>query len=106
MEDSADHVIRDLRKRCSRKVAVTFRDGSPNPFHCPKSPRCEHVWHYDFRVNRQRYRASTETDDKQKAKDIESKERARILDGDTASGDSRTLRSSNSRSCICAITRT
>lgn len=70
-----------LRKRCSPKAPIALRDGTPNPFHCPKSPRCEHVWHYDFRVNRQRYRASTETDDKQKAKDIESKERSRILEG-------------------------
>ena len=51
------------------------------PLACQDSPRCEHHWHYDFRVNRRRYRASTETADKQKAKDIEAKERTRILEG-------------------------
>jgi len=56
-------------------------DGHPNPVHCPTSPRCEHYWHYDFRVNGRRYRASTETADKQAAKDIEARERARILEG-------------------------
>jgi hypothetical protein len=53
----------------------------PNAFHCSTWPRCDHVWHYDFRVNRQRYRARTETADKQRAKDIESKERTRIRKG-------------------------
>jgi integrase len=56
-------------------------DGTPNPLYCPTSPRCEHFWHYDFRVNRRRYRASTETADKSKARDIEATERTRILEG-------------------------
>lgn len=45
------------------------------------SPRCEHHWHYYFRVNRRRYRASTETHDRRQAEDIEARERSRILDG-------------------------
>jgi hypothetical protein len=36
---------------------------------------------YYFRVNRRRYRASTETHDKHQAQGIEARERARILDG-------------------------
>lgn len=68
-----------LRKRCSRDEQLP--DGTTNPLHCPTSPRCDHHWHYDFRVNGRRHRASTETDDKHKARDIEAKERARILDG-------------------------
>ena len=36
---------------------------------------------YDFRVNGRRYRASTETADKQQAKKIEARERSRILEG-------------------------
>ena len=48
---------------------------------CSRAPRCGHFWHYDFRVNGRRYRASTETGDKHKARDIESRERARILEG-------------------------
>jgi integrase len=70
-----------LRKRCSRTEAATLTDGSANPLHCSASPRCDHYWHYDFRVNGRRYRASTETADKHKARDIEAKERTRILDG-------------------------
>src|SRR5688572_27690097 len=69
-----------LRKRCSRDVPPIVI-GQPNPLYCATSPRCEHYWHYDVRVNRRRYRASTETADKQKAKDIEAKERTRILEG-------------------------
>jgi hypothetical protein len=70
-----------LRKRCSADVPALLTDNTANPFYCPSSPRCDHPWHYDFRVNRRRYRASTETADKQKAKNIEAKERSRILDG-------------------------
>ena len=70
-----------LRKRCSRSEPPTLATGDPNPLFCATSPRCEHVWHYDFRVNGVRHRASTDTSDKQKAKDIEAKERSRILDG-------------------------
>ena len=69
-----------LRKRCSLDLPAHL-DGEPNPLHCPTSPRCDHHWHYDFRVNRHRYRGTTETADKQKAKDIEAKERTRILEG-------------------------
>lgn len=69
-----------LRKRCCPDLPPLL-DGEPNPFHCATSPRCEHHWHYDFRVNRHRYRGTTETADKQKAKDIEAKERSRILEG-------------------------
>src|SRR4051794_15296034 len=68
-----------LHKRCSRDEYL--EDGTPNPMQCATSPRCEHVWHYDFRVNGRRYRASAETADKHKARDIEAKERGRILDG-------------------------
>src|SRR5688572_16750752 len=70
-----------LRKRCSRDVPPLLAGGEPNPLHCPTSPRCDHFWHYDIRVNRRRYRASCETSDKQRAKDIEAKERTRILEG-------------------------
>src|SRR5262245_37696605 len=70
-----------LHKRCSRTERPTLPSGSPNPLHCAKSPRCDHHWHYDFRVNRRRYRGTTETSDKGKAKDYEAKERSRILDG-------------------------
>jgi integrase len=70
-----------LRKRCSRTEPAIARDGTPNPMYCSTSPRCEHHWHYDFRVNGQRYRNTTETDDKHKARDIESRERSRILEG-------------------------
>ena len=54
-----------LRKRCG----------------CPASPRCQHPWHYYFRVNGRRYRAFTETVNKHQARNIEARERARILDG-------------------------
>ncbi len=64
-----------LRKRCGTDLPVG------DPFYCADSPRCDHPWHYDFRVNGRRYRASTETANKQKAKDIEARERSRILDG-------------------------
>jgi hypothetical protein len=66
-------------KRCSRKRLLD--DGTPNPWFCETSPRCEHHWHYYFRVNRRRYRASTETHDKRQAENIEARERSRILDG-------------------------
>jgi hypothetical protein len=69
-----------LRKRCSQTEPTTI-DGAPNPLHCPTSPRCEHHWHYDFTVNKHRYRNTTETADKHKARDIEAKERSRILEG-------------------------
>ncbi len=51
------------------------------PTTCASSPQCDHHWFYDFRVNRRRYRNTTETGDKQKAKNIEAKERTRILEG-------------------------
>ena len=66
-------------KRCSRERLLD--DGTPNPWFCETSPRCEHHWHYYFRVNGRRYRASTETHDKRQAQDIEARERSRILDG-------------------------
>jgi hypothetical protein len=46
-----------------------------------RSPRCDHHWFYDFRVNGRRYRNTTDTADKQQAKNIEARERNRILDG-------------------------
>ena len=64
-----------LRKFCSQGLPDT------HPLHCPSSPQCEHHWFYDFRVNRRRYRNTTETANKQTAKAIEAKERARVLDG-------------------------
>jgi integrase len=66
-------------KRCSR--ARFLDDGTPNPWFCETSPRCEHHWHYYFRMNGRRYRASTETHDKRQAENIEARERSRILDG-------------------------
>jgi hypothetical protein len=68
-----------IYKRCSRDEAL--EDGTPNPFFCETSPQCDHHWHYYFRVNGRRYRASAETADKHQAQDIEARERARILDG-------------------------
>ena len=70
-----------LRKRCSRTESPTLKDGTPNPMHCPPSPRCDHHWHYDFQINGRRYRNTTDTGDKHKARDIESRERSRILEG-------------------------
>src|SRR5262249_50977131 len=52
-----------------------------HPLHCKDSPNCEHHWFYDFRVNRKRYRATTETANKQEAKKFEALERSRILKG-------------------------
>ncbi len=68
-----------LFKRCTRDRLL--EDGSPNPFWCATSPRCEHHWHYAFRLNGRRYRASTETHDKRQAENIQARERGRILDG-------------------------
>ena len=70
-----------LRKRCSRTEPPTLADGTPNPLHCATSPRCEHHWHYDFRINGRATANTTETADKHKARDIEAKERTRILEG-------------------------
>jgi hypothetical protein len=70
-----------LRKRCSQAEAPRLVDGSANPLHCSTSPRCDHHWHYDFRVNGKRYRNTTETADKHQAQDIEAKERTRVLEG-------------------------
>ena len=70
-----------LRKRCGRTEPPTLPTGEPNPFFCAASPRCEHYWFYDFRVNGRRHRNTTETADKQQAKNIEARERSRILDG-------------------------
>jgi predicted DNA-binding transcriptional regulator AlpA len=78
-EESVTSAPMSVYKRCSRHR--TLDDGSPNPWFCETSPRCEHPWHYYFRVNRRRYRASTEMHDKHQAQDIEARERARILDG-------------------------
>src|SRR4051812_39373079 len=70
-----------LRKLCSQAAAPMLGNGELNPLHCETSPKCQHHWYYDFRVNGRRYRGTTQTTDKQKAKDIEAKERSRILDG-------------------------
>ena len=70
-----------LRKRCSQTVPEYLSNRRPNPQFCRKSPRCTHLWHYDFRVNGRRHRGSTDTADKHQARDIEAKERSRILDG-------------------------
>lgn len=47
---------------------------------CP-GRKCDHHWWYSFYVNKARFRATTETADKQVAKRIESKEHTRILEG-------------------------
>jgi integrase len=70
-----------LHKRCSRFVPTTLTSGESNPFHCPNVAALRSLWHYDFRVNGRRYRASTEIADRQKAKNIEARERGRILEG-------------------------
>lgn len=64
-----------LRKWCGPSFETT------HPLHCAESPTCDHHWFYDFRVNRRRYRATTETANKQEAKKIECRERSRILEG-------------------------
>ena len=60
---------------------------------CSASPKCDHHWFYDFRVNRRRYRTTTETANKQQAKKIEAKERSRILEGGIRSASCPTSRS-------------
>ncbi len=70
-----------LHKRCSLRVPLTLAHGDPNPFYCPTSPKCAHHWHYSFNVHRRRYRGTTETADKAQAKNIEARERSRILEG-------------------------
>ena len=69
-----------LRKFCSPTVPAVSEDGRPNPLHCKTSPACEHHFFYDFRVNRKRYRNTTETANKQQAKKIEALERSRVLE--------------------------
>jgi hypothetical protein len=64
-----------LRKFCSPTLP------SAHPMRCSDSPHCEHHWFFDFRVNRHRYRNTTETSNKQAAKQIEARERARVLEG-------------------------
>ncbi len=64
-----------LRKWCG----PNFEDG--HPLRCLDSSRCDHHWFYDFRVNRKRYRNTTETANKQEAKKIEARERSRVLEG-------------------------
>jgi hypothetical protein len=39
-----------LPKTCSSDLPPIV-SGEPNPLHCPTSPRCDHYWHYDFRVD-------------------------------------------------------
>ncbi len=68
-----------IYKRCSRDERLP--DGTPNSLYCATSPKCEHDWHYYFRIAGQRYRASTETSDKHQAQNIEARERSRALDG-------------------------
>lgn len=63
-----------LRKFCSSTLAAD------HPMRCANSPDCEHHWFYDFRVNRRRYRNTTETANKQEAKKIEARERSRVLE--------------------------
>ena len=65
-----------LNKRCSRALETA------DPLHCATSPRCEHHWHYDFRVNGRRYREH-DGDRRQAAGARTSRrsERSRILDG-------------------------
>jgi hypothetical protein len=63
-----------LRKHCSQSAAIGSRE------FCPSSPNCDHAWFYDFRVNRRRYRNTTETANKQLAKSIEARERSRVLE--------------------------
>src|SRR5690349_15980786 len=64
-----------VRKFCSPSLPAD------HPMHCASSPQCEHHWFYDFRVNQKRYRQTTDTANKQLAKSIEAKERARVLEG-------------------------
>ena len=70
-----------LYKRCNPSARPTLRDGSPNPFNCASSPKCEHPWHYRFSVHLIRYRETTETHQKNLAEQIEAKERTRLVEG-------------------------
>jgi hypothetical protein len=63
-----------LRKFCRPTLP------SEHPMHCASSPSCDHHWFYDFRVNRKRYRNTTETANKQQAKKFEAQERSRVLE--------------------------
>jgi hypothetical protein len=87
-----------LRKRCGPQ----FEEG--HPLRCLSSPKCEHHWFYDFRVNRRRYRATTETANKQEAKKFAAKERRRILEVDRAFASSRTSRFERSAARTCRTT--
>ena len=87
-------VVMTLRKFCSPALPAE------HPMHCSSSPQCEHHWFYDFRVNRKRYRDTTETANKQ-GEEIEAKERSRILEGRHRSAGSRTSRFARSRDSIC-----
>lgn len=64
-----------LRKFCG----PSFPEG--HALRCAQSPKCDHHWFYDFRVNRRRYRSTTDTADKGLAKAIEAKERTKVLEG-------------------------
>jgi hypothetical protein len=66
-----------LHKRCSKDARLD--DGRPNPNHCPTSPHCDHVWHYYFAIDGQRYRGSTQTADKTEAQETERRARAEAL---------------------------
>ena len=57
-----------LRKRCSPTDLPTLPDGNANPFCCLSRRDATTSGTDDFRVNRRRYRATTETADKQKAR--------------------------------------
>ena len=70
-----------LRKRCAATLRPVGPNSELNPLYCPASPRCGHHWFYDFRVNGRRYRSTTETADKHQARNIEARERSRILEG-------------------------
>ena len=72
---SATRYSMSLRKQCNASYPID------HPRHCLKSPVCEHYWFYDFRINRRRYRNTTETANKQDAKKFEANERSRILAG-------------------------
>ena len=75
-----------LRKFCSRTTPGCFKRSTES------ASLLDFAAFYDFRVN-SRYRATTDTSDKQRAKDIEASERRASSREATASAGSRRSRS-------------
>ena len=98
--------VRDeLRKFSSQSAPIVLEDGRPNPLHCSASPACNHHWFYDFRVNRRRYRNTTETATKQEAKNSRRRSAFEFSRDGTRFASSRTSLSRHLRIPTSRITR-